>query len=195
MTLSPYEYDEIYQDFSYIKGPIKVYKAWERPHEVRFKAWCKDIEEYIIQNKIDIEIYVCGKYIEDKEKTWDIDIIATKKNDPTYSELMVIRDLMIYSMNLGHDQYNILIDMQYYYYNKLIDNFWYSSSMFKKNGVITSIILQVYKNVYKNGTLLYDSNGEKLMDNLYKVEKESPSIKHIERISNGIYYKEPIRII
>ena len=144
MTLSPYEYDEIYQDFSYIKGPIKVYKAWERPHEVRFKAWCKDIEEYIIQNKIDIEIYVCGKYIEDKEKTWDIDIIATKKDDPTDSELIKIRDLMIYSMNLGHDKYNMLIDMQYYYYNEKINNFWYSSRMFKKYGLITSTILEVY---------------------------------------------------
>tara|TARA_Y100000590_G_scaffold360550_2_gene416881 strand:- start:899 stop:1486 length:588 start_codon:yes stop_codon:yes gene_type:complete len=195
MTLSPYGYNEVCQEFSYIKGPIKVYKPWERPQEVRFKAWCKDIEEYIIQNKIDIEIYVCGKYLEDKEKTWDIDIIATKKDDPTDSELIKIRDLMIYSMNLGHDKYKMLIDMQYYYYNEKINNFWYSSSMFKKYGLITSTILEVYNKVYKNNQLLYNNNGEELMNDLYKVELKSPSEKHIKRLSKGIYYKEPIRII
>jgi len=195
MTLPPYKYNDVCPIFNYIKGPIKTIKEWEKPNEVKFKAWCKDIKEYIIQKNIDIEIYVCGKYIEDKEKTWDIDIIATKKTEPTYSELIKIRDLMIHSMNLGHDKYNILIDMQYYYYNNSINHFWYSSSMFEKYGVITTIILEVYNKVYKNGILLYDNNGEKLMENLYKVEMESPSIKHIERIKEGIYYKEPIRII
>ena len=67
--------------------------------------------------------------------------------------------------------------------------------MFKKYGLITSTILEVYNKVYKNNQLLYNNNGEELMDNLYKIELKSPSEKHIKRLSNGIYYKEPIRII
>ena len=39
MTLSPHKYNEDSPVFSYIKGPIKVYKSWGRPTEVKFNAW------------------------------------------------------------------------------------------------------------------------------------------------------------
>jgi hypothetical protein len=103
-------------------------------------------------------------------------------------------------MQLGFDKFKLLIDMSCYlpFSN---GEFWYSSEDFLKNGRIQSQILYVFDKVEQDNVIIQDFNTElhtnvkQICENLYMVTRLSPSEKHIERIKQGIIYKEPERIL
>jgi hypothetical protein len=192
---------------SYKKGPIMTHKPWSKPSFSLFYFWLLFFVHYIVVYDIDVEIYICGKFIENPKETWDIDIILTKKdidkNDMTY--LTKIKNLMIFGMQMGHDIFNILMDIQFYFpidhqmKDTFDDYFWFSPQNFKEHGQIKLTRLVVFDTVYKNDEIIWNiheySNVCKLMDNLYQFDSLSPSTKHINRIHSGIFYKKPLKVL
>jgi hypothetical protein len=104
-------------------------------------------------------------------------------------------------MQLGFDKFNILIDMACYLPLNEQGKFWYSVEDFQKNGKIRSNVLYTFDKIYQNGEIIQDFNTQpntsviQLGDNLFLVNKLSPSEKHISRIKDGIEYKKPQKIL
>ena len=68
-----------------------------------------------------------------------------------------------------------------------------------KNGKIKSECLYSFDKITINGTINQDLNESydsciEIVKGLFIVMKTSPSDKHIKRINEGIYYREPILI-
>ena len=68
-----------------------------------------------------------------------------------------------------------------------------------KNGKIKSECLYSFDKITINGTINQDLNESydsciEIVEGLFIVMKTSPSDKHIKRINEGIYYREPILI-
>ena len=183
--------------WSYSRGIVKCNKPWFRPNKILFKKWLTDVKEYVKNNNVKINAYVCGRFLEDIKNTWDIDIlITTKETNIENIDNVAVRDLMLYMMKLGHEKYNILIDVFYYVYNEKINGFWYSPDQYKKHGVIETQMLLPFKTIYCNEVLWWKMNPcVKVIDNLYLTTISSPSKKHIERLENGVIYKKPYKII
>lgn len=199
MTFKPPDCKNVYIK----KGVVTSHRSWDRPNLYFFNAWIKYIKEYIKKHDIVIDVYVCGKFIENPELTWDIDIILSHKDLRNYDiiKLMKIRDLMNYGMQLGFDKFNILVDMACYLPFNNQGKFWYSVEDFKKNGRIHSSVLYTFDKIHQNGAIIQDFTTQpetytrQLCDNLFIVTKISPSDKHINRIKNGIEYKKPQQIL
>lgn len=185
------------------KGKVTSHKRWDRPDQYLFNQWLTHIKRYIERSNIDIDVYVCGKFLENPELTWDIDVILTHKNISDFDiiKLLKIRDLMNYGMQLGFDKYNILIDMACYLPLNEHGKFWYSVEDFKKNGRIRTNVLYTFDKVYQNGEIIQDFTTQpdtsviQLGTDLFLVSKLSPSEKHIGRINDGIEYKKPQKIL
>ena len=185
------------------KGKVTSHKRWDRPDQYLFNQWLTHIKRYIERNNIDIDVYVCGKFLENPELTWDIDVILTHKNISDFDiiKLLKIRDLMNYGMQLGFDKYNILIDMACYLPLNEHGKFWYSVEDFKKYGRIRTNVLYTFDKVYQNGEIIQDFTTQpdtsviQLGTDLFLVSKLSPSEKHIGRINDGIEYKKPQKIL
>ena len=185
------------------KGKVTSHKRWDRPDQYLFNQWLTHIKRYIERNNIDIDVYVCGKFLENPGLTWDIDVILTHKDISDFDiiKLLKIRDLMNYGMQLGFDKYNILIDMACYLPLNEHGKFWYSVEDFKKNGRIRSNVLYTFDKVYQNGEIIQDFTTQpdtsiiQLGTDLFLVSKLSPSEKHIGRINDGIEYKKPQKIL
>ena len=185
------------------KGRVTSHKRWDRPKQHLFNQWLTHIKRYIEKNNITIDVYVCGKFLENPELTWDIDVILTHKDISNFDiiKLLKIADLMNYGMQLGFDKFNILIDMACYLPLNEQGKFWYSVEDFQKNGKIRSNVLYTFDKIYQNGEIIQDFNTQpntsviQLGDNLFLVNKLSPSEKHISRIKDGIEYKKPQKIL
>jgi hypothetical protein len=182
---------------------VTSHKRWDRPKQHLFNQWLTHIKRYIEKNNITIDVYVCGKFLENPELTWDIDVILTHKDISNFDiiKLLKIADLMNYGMQLGFDKFNILIDMACYLPLNEQGKFWYSVEDFQKNGKIRSNVLYTFDKIYQNGEIIQDFNTQpntsviQLGDNLFLVNKLSPSEKHISRIKDGIEYKKPQKIL
>jgi hypothetical protein len=183
-------------DFSYRRGPVYTTKPWTQPTVEKFEQWLVRFKEYIRNHAIEIDVYLCGKFIEKIEDTWDIDIILSHRNLWSFSEreVLVIRDLMIYGMQLGHDEFGILVDMQCYLPNPVIGNgFWYSADDYLRHGQIETQKLDISIDEYFHGEKVSEyENAHKVAENLYLVTVECPSNKHVERIRNGQKYARPV---
>jgi len=185
------------------KGKVTSHRRWDRPNQKLFNKWLTHIKYYIERNSINIDVYVCGKFLENPELTWDIDVILTHKDIREFDliKLFKIRDLMNYGMQLGFDKYNILIDMTCYLPLNERGKFWYSVEDFKKNGRIRSNVLYTFDKIYQNGKIIQDFTSQpdtsviQLGTDLFLVNKLSPSEKHIGRINDGIEYKKPQKIL
>lgn len=199
MTYKPPDCKSIYIK----KGKVTSHKRWDRPNQELFNQWLTYIKRYIEKNNITIDVFVCGKFLENPELTWDIDIILTHKDISNFDiiKLLKICDLMNYGMQLGFDKFNILIDMACYLPLNEQGKFWYSVEDFQKNGRIRSNVLYTFDKIYQNGVIIQDFNTQpdtsviQLGDNLFIVSKLSPSEKHISRIKDGIEYKKPQKIL
>tara|TARA_B110001452_G_C15093737_1_gene381507 strand:- start:178 stop:777 length:600 start_codon:yes stop_codon:yes gene_type:complete len=199
MTFKPPQCKNVYLS----KGVISTYNAWDRPNQQLFNAWINHVKEFIKKHNITIDLYVCGKFLEDPESTWDIDVILTHKDIRNFDilKLIKIRDLMNYGMQLGFDQFNLFIDMACYLPLNNQGKFWYSVEDFKKYGRIRSDILYTFDKVYQNGKIIQDFTTQhhtsitQLAENLFLVTKPSPSEKHINRIKQGIEYTKPRLIL
>ena len=85
---------------------------------------------------------------------------------------------------------------------KIIDPFNQKSffeDVYIKNGKIKSECLYSFDKITINGTIKQDLNESydsciEIVEGLFIVMKTSPSDKHIKRINEGIYYREPILI-
>jgi hypothetical protein len=177
------------------RGPIYTDKPWKRPTQDMYNIWLTELNKY--STPVDTNMYVCGKFIENIEETWDIDIILS---DPLLSEndtdkLLKIRDFMIYAMQIGHDL-DLFIDMKCYIPYKEDGTFWYSPDDYIENGNMNCKIMSVFTDtIVNNKTLRREQNiitSKELTTDLYLIEREVPSKKHIERIQNNINYYEPV---
>jgi len=195
MTFKPPDCKNVYIK----KGIVTSHKKWDRPNIELFNTWITHIKRYIKNHNITVNVYVCGKFLENSELTWDIDIILSHKDIRNYDiiKLMKIRDLMNYGMQLGFDKFNLLIDMACYLPLNDQGKFWYSVEDFKKHGRIHSSVLYTFNKVYQNDEIIQDfttqpdTSVRQLCDNLFLVTKISPSDKHINRIKDGIEYMKP----
>jgi len=197
MTFKPYPNTRL------VKGVITTNNTWDRPDHGKFNEWIKVVSTYIRINEIPIEMYVCGKFIENPSQTWDIDVILTHPKIRTFTDtqLIKIRDFMIYGMQTGFDRFNMLIDMACYLPYDTNGNFWYSSEDYQKYGRIRTQVLYVFDKIYQDGVVIQDFNMKhetmvkKVCESLFLVTKLSPSQKHIDRITNGSMYAQPQRIL
>ena len=176
------------------KGVVVTNRAWNQPDNHSFQQWVKLVKDFIEDRRLEIDMYVCGKFLENPALTWDIDIILSHKNI-TYSKLPDIRDTMIYGMKLGFDKFNILIDISCYLPIDEHGKFWYSATDFLNHGTIQSTSLYCHDRIYQNGELIeYFENAEEVIPNLFMVTRETPGKKHIDRIRSGVVYKEPVKV-
>ena len=122
------------------KGNVRASQWWGRPTMDKFYKWVVIVKQYIHKNNINVNMYVCGKFVEKIEDTWDVDVILShpKARNYTKHELLKIRDLMNYGMQLGFDKFNMLMDMVFYLPFDKDGNFWYSVEEYIKNGKIKS---------------------------------------------------------
>lgn len=194
--------DKTEPSFSYKKGPVYTTRRWKRPTVEQFEKWLTCFKQYIHDNSIEINVYVCGNFISKIEDTWDIDIILSHRNlwSFTKNQNLAVRDLMIYGMQLGHDEFNILIDMQCYFPNPELDNdFWFSPDEYLRRGQkIHSKKMNVFKDVYYCGEKTYEyetEKTEKIEEDLYIISFECPSDKLIERIKRGVKHVRPVMVI
>ena len=181
------------------KGNVRASRWWDRPTRSKFSEWVTIVKEYIRTRNINVNMYVCGKFVEKIEDTWDVDVILSypKARSYTEEELVKIRDLMNYGMQLGFDRFNMLVDMAFYLPFDQEGNFWYSADNYIRNGTIKSQVMYPFDKIIVNGEVIQDMFVEaetcvEILDGLFITSKTSPSKKHINRIRDGIYYRKPI---
>ena len=126
-------------------GPCKGIFIRGPPPREKFLSWLSQLKMYVDINKISVEVYVVGTYLEKPSDANDVDVMLTrpKYNYSNHTYKLQIRDMLIYGTQLGLSM-NIFIDMDFYIpFNKYGD-FWYSSRDFQKTGnVIESSILSI----------------------------------------------------
>ena len=83
-------------------------------------------------------------------------------------------------------------------YEKEDGTFWYSPDDYIENGIMNCKMVSVFTDtIVNNKTLRHEQNiitSKELATDLYLIEREVPSKKHIERIQNNINYYEPVFI-
>tara|TARA_B110000858_G_C17802657_1_gene476136 strand:- start:3428 stop:4024 length:597 start_codon:yes stop_codon:yes gene_type:complete len=198
MTFKP----PVCEHIDFRKGVVSTSRPWNQPDINLFHKWIVIIKRYIADHQITIDLYLCGKFLENPKMTWDIDVILSHKDIRKFnmSQLQKIRDLMNYGMQLGFDKFNLLIDMACYLPFDDEGTFWYSAESYIKHGKIRSQALYTFDKISEDDEVIQDFNTEhdtsvtKICDNLFMVVKTSPSEKHINRIKKGIIYKKPVII-
>jgi len=174
----------------YVKGPIQTDVYWTRPDKERFNAWLSEFKKYIQERDIDIQVYLIGGFIDHPEDTWDIDIQLThpKLFDFTLKQLKQLRDLMVHGMQIGHDRFKLLIDMQCILPRSKTDPRWHYS--LGESTVIQKLL--VFTEVYQQGKRIYKVDYErKITDDLFLVQSNYPSKKHTMK---NIPFSKPIRL-
>ena len=181
------------------KGKVHATRWWERPTREKFSEWVDIVKKYIRTHNINVNMYVCGKFVEKIEDTWDVDVILSypKARNYTEEELIKIRDLMNYGMQLGFDRFDMLIDMAFYLPFDEAGNFWYSVDNYIRNGIIRSQVMHSFDKIIVNGEVSQNLSMEndrcvEILKGLFITSKSSPSEKHIKRVNEGIYYRKPI---
>jgi len=116
--------------------------------------------------------------LESPLNTLDIDIVLT--NDPV--DLEQLSNIMIQGTQIGFEKYNILFDIVHW---NMIPNFYPESRVVKKLVFCNEII--------KNGKTITDwTDGEKLVENLWEIERVMPNPKQQKRVDAGHTFNMPI---
>lgn len=176
----------------YVKGPVQTDVHWTRPTTEAFTSWLDVFNTYIHDHQIDIHVYLVGRFITDPNDTWDIDIHLTHPNlfSFTLKQLKQIRDLMIYGMQIGHDRFKLLMDIQCILPRSKTDPTWHYPNDGNKTTDIYELI--VFTDVFKEGKRIYSVLPERtITDNLFLVRRSVPTQKHRAR---GLPFAEPIRL-
>jgi len=174
------------------KGIVTTKRYWEQPINKKFDEWVILVKEYINTHRIEVNMYVCGKFLENPELTWDVDVILSYPGEIDY---VLIRNLMNYGMQLGFDKFDMLVDMAFYIPFDKEGTFWYSSEDYKKYGTIECKTLHTFDKTEYNGEIIHEFEScEQIMENLFVVSQTAPSEKHIKRIENGEMYMKPVLI-
>lgn len=174
------------------KGCVTTNTSWEQPTNAKFNDWVSLVKEYIEMRDIQVNMYVCGKFIENPKLTWDVDVILSHPSEMDYTK---IRDLMNYGMQLGFDKYNMFVDMAFYIPFGDDGVFWYSAEEYEKYGKIKTKTLYTFDKVEYDGKIIREFDAcEEVTEGLFVVTKMSPSEKHINRLQNGVVYMKPILI-
>jgi hypothetical protein len=201
MTTKP----DFHEDFSYSKGPIHTTVPWERPNMEKFSLWWKSFLPSL--EKTPFYAWLCGGFLEGKPDTWDIDIILTKRTDLEPNQYKQLSDLMIEATRLSLDNYNILVDIQFYENfpgkDVAVDgvmSFWYSTEGYLKKGSIDSIKWVAFDSVYKNGSKMVDyrdadSRAIEILPLLWKVSVCTPSEKYVRRIEENNFVEPEPRLL
>lgn len=191
------------ENIDFRKGAVRTSRPWNKPNVDLFHKWIAIVKRYIIEHQIPINLYVCGKFLENPQLTWDIDVILSHRDIRKFDigKLKKIRDLMNYGMQLGFDKFNLLIDMACYLPFDDKGTFWYSAESYIKHGKVRSQVLYTFDKIYEGGEIIqdfnteYDTSTKQVCENLFMVSKTSPSDKHVNRIKNGVMYMEPQLIL
>lgn len=174
------------------RGVVATDKFWEQPTQVKFEEWTTLVKQYIKTQNIQVNMYVCGKFIEKPEITWDVDVILSH---PTEMDFVQIRDLMNYGMQLSLDKFNMLVNMAFYIPFNKEGKFWYSPEEYMKYGKIETKALYTFNKIEYNDEIIQEfKSSEQIIESLFVVKQISPSDKHIKRIKNGEMYMKPINI-
>ena len=137
----------------------------------RFHAWKKDF--FNLENSHKYDVWLTGGFLEDW-KTLDVDIVLTGKAN--YEEL---QELMIKGISIGIEKYNMFVDLQHCNTEP---------SLFGK-GKVKKIVSA--NKIVQDGRLITDwTDGEKIIDNLYRRFTEYPKEKQLNRN----YKNKPILI-
>ena len=136
----------------------------------RFHAWKKDF--FNLENSHKYDVWLTGGFLEDW-KTLDVDIVLTGKAN--YEEL---QELMIKGISIGVEKYNMFVDIQH------------SDKKPELDGLKVQKIVSANK-IVQDGRLITDwTDGEKIIDNLYRRFTEYPKEKQLNRN----YKNKPILI-
>ena len=180
MTYKPPDCKNVYIK----KGRVTSHKRWDRPKQHLFNQWLTHIKRYL------------------EMKTHENAEDETKKVDFCW-------DLNYIQMNDIHSEvYNAGSPFQAFRAGyregvkmSLDEGRKVPVEDFQKNGKIRSNVLYTFDKIYQNGEIIQDFNTQpntsviQLGDNLFLVNKLSPSEKHISRIKDGIEYKKPQKIL
>lgn len=181
-------------------GPCKGDIFALPPQRTNFNRWLFLFKEYLKRNNVRVSVYLVGTFVETPDNATDIDIILSDKNynsnDHEYNSK--IKDAMIYGANEAL-KLNTFIDMAFYIPFRKDGTFWYSSKEYKATRkTIVCSVLKVFDKFYVNGNKVQDFNNEdytickKIDNNLFEIHRMAPGKKHIDRISNGVMYSEPV---
>lgn len=198
MTTKP----DFCEHFSYTKGTIHTSVPWNRPSWEVLALWWEDFLPII--DRTPFYAWLCGGFLEGKPDTWDVDIILTKRKALTPKDYQPLSELMIEATRLSLNEYNILVDVQFYenfpgkdVTEDGVKSFWYSTEDYLKNGAIDSTKWVAFDAVYKNGEKLLDyrdpdNRAIEISKNLWKVTVSTPSLKYEGRIKDhGFVEPEP----
>ena len=183
-------------DFHIKKGRIRTKQKYKRPTRIKFEEWTKKVKKYIRDHDIHVNMYLCGNFLTDDTPTWDVDVILSHPKPHEGCDLLKIRDLMEYSMQMGFDDYQMCIDMQFYYPYNDKGEFWYSADDYLKHGCTITTKICPFNYIDSNGVILHlnGSNFMEIIPNLFTYDQKSPSDKDIKRIEDGIMYANPVQI-
>ncbi len=183
-----------------VKGSVIAYNEHLRPTKRKIEKWVTLMKMFIDNYEIDVNMYGCGKAMTNPELTWDVDIILSHPNAHAYSEsdLFKIRDLMNFGMQVGYDQFQLLIDISFYLPFNEKGDFWYSADRYIKHGTMSFKQYSSYATVVYKGQELtnYHTNDgleiKEIVDGLFEIVSECPTTKDIDRIEKGILYPDPV---
>lgn len=184
----------------YRTGIVEGFIPDNPPKREDFLKWFKSIKKYIKDNDLDVQMYICGKFLQDRKKTMDVDIILYHPDAKKFNheQLLKIRDLMINSVKIGYEN-DLLIDIQMYLPYDNDGNFWVKPIDYLKSGKIKTQTFSYYNKIYTNNILIHDLNDycvdvKTVDENLYLITRMSPDDKEVEKIMKGIFYKDPVRL-
>lgn len=195
MTTKPHPFPK--GKFIYEKGPLTFRKPWRRPTQKKFDQWWSQFSALVAQTPF--WVWLCGGFLERKPDTWDVDIILSKPDAPSRDQYAILSHVMMEGTRLAHEEFNILVDIQFFCNlhtrtstSHQAASFWYSTDDWLEHGATTSVAYVFFDRVYKNGQALFSRPVKKLSDDLYEMQIECPSIKHIERYrAEGYKYQTP----
>ncbi|OUX54042.1 MAG: hypothetical protein CBE47_01825 [Pelagibacteraceae bacterium TMED287] len=151
-------------------GNYKFNSNLKPPTWKKFHAWKKDF--FNLKNTHKYDVWLTGGFLEDW-KTLDVDIVLTGKAN--YEEL---QELMIKGISIGIEKYNMFVDIQH------------SDKKPELDGRKVQKIVSANK-IVQDGRLITDwTDGEKIIDNLYRRFTEYPKQKQLNRN----YKNKPILI-
>ena len=105
---------------------------------------------------------------------------------------------MNFGMQIGYDQFQLLIDISFYLPFNEKGDFWYSADHYVKHGTVSFKQYSSYATVVYKGQELTNYHTDdsleikEIVDGLFEIVTECPTTKDIDRIEKGILYSDPI---
>ena len=185
MTTCPFDDQGLFRPF--VCGAFSVLKPWDQPDHAHLEA----IAHWLIPQTVHagVQAWICGSYLDPLIEAWDIDIVISKYEPATGQELEKLgNDMLVWQEHI-RDQHNLLAHICYIDPKPEapdatgVDRFWHTLDMFQARGRFHSVM---YTPIPVAPDAAYISTS------LYKTGSLVPSQKHLDRISKGHGYPNPV---